>query len=186
MVQALVCGESALSMKKVKIYSDGGCVGNPGPGGWAALLVHEEKQKLISGGELATTNNRMELTAAIEALRALKVPCEVEFFTDSQYLRKGISEWVALWKRRKWQTINKTPVANAELWRELDTLAARHKVTWHWVRGHSGHVENEKCDEAARAEIDKIRSKFTKLEMKSALEEFLAKKDQNPAQSNLL
>ena len=134
----------------VEIFTDGACSGNPGPGGWGAVLRYGAKEKHIYGGERDTTNNRMELTAAIEALAALKRPCQVKLTTDSQYVRKGITEWLAGWKRKNWMTASKKPVKNVDLWQQLDKEAARHQVEWCWVRGHSGHPDNEKADELAR------------------------------------
>jgi ribonuclease HI len=135
---------------KVVIYTDGACRGNPGPGGWGAILISGDNEKEIWGGELATTNNRMELTAAIEALGALKRPCRVELHTDSQYLRTGISEWLPLWKARGWRTLSKTPVKNDDLWKRLDEARLRHEVDWRWVKGHAGEPLNERADELAR------------------------------------
>lgn len=143
-------------MKKVEIFTDGACRGNPGPGGWGAILRYNGSEKELFGGETETTNNRMELTAAIEALRALKEPCEVILTTDSQYVRKGISEWLAQWKQRGWRTAAKQPVKNADLWRALDEQADRHRVSWHWVKGHSGHRENEMADALANRGIDAL------------------------------
>ena len=134
----------------VLIYTDGACRGNPGPGGWGAVLIAGGKEKDICGGELSTTNNRMELMAAIEALRALKRPCKVELHTDSQYLRTGITEWLAGWKARGWRTAAKTPVKNEDLWRALDEARLRHEVDWRWVKGHAGHELNERADALAR------------------------------------
>ena len=134
----------------VTIYTDGACSGNPGAGGWGAILMHGDKAKEISGGELATTNNRMELMAAIMALEALKRPCKVELHTDSQYLRTGISEWLPGWMARGWKTAGKTPVKNDDLWRRLDQARARHDVKWNWVKGHAGHELNERADALAR------------------------------------
>ena len=135
---------------QVVIYSDGACSGNPGPGGWGAILISGDHRKEISGSEQLTTNNRMELMAAIAALEALKWPSTVELHTDSNYLKNGITTWIHGWKRNGWRTADKKPVKNAELWQRLETAAARHKVRWYWVRGHSGHVENERADELAR------------------------------------
>lgn len=143
-------------MKKIEIFTDGACRGNPGPGGWGAILRYNGREKELFGGETETTNNRMELTAAIEALRALKEPCEVILTTDSQYVRKGISEWLAQWKQRGWRTAAKQPVKNADLWRALDEQADRHRVSWHWVKGHSGHRENEMADALANRGIDAL------------------------------
>ncbi|MGH6961290.1 MAG: ribonuclease HI, partial [Dongiaceae bacterium] len=141
------------------IHSDGGCEGNPGPGGWAAVLEFGHARKEISGGEPATTNNRMELRAAIEALARLKEPCAVDFYTDSEYLREGITSWVAGWKVRRWRTAERKPVKNADLWRELIAEAARHEVRWHWVKGHAGHVENERADRlAARGQREALEA----------------------------
>ncbi len=140
-------------MKYVEIYTDGACSGNPGPGGWGAILRCNGVEKESSGGENPTTNNKMELTAAIEALKALKSTCQVDLYTDSEYVRKGITEWVHNWQKRGWLTADKKPVANKELWQALLTAAAPHQITWHWVRGHNGHLENERCDELARKAI---------------------------------
>ncbi|HEY0878547.1 MAG TPA: ribonuclease HI [Zeimonas sp.] len=133
----------------VEIYTDGACKGNPGPGGWGALLRWGGHEKELFGGEARTTNNRMELTAVIRALAALARPMRVELHTDSQYVQKGITEWLPGWKRRGWKTADRKPVKNEDLWRELDALVARHEVRWHWVRGHSGHPENERADALA-------------------------------------
>jgi len=130
----------------VEIFSDGACRGNPGPGGWGALLRFDETEKELWGGEAATTNNRMELTAVIRALEALKRPSRVRLYTDSQYVQKGISAWILDWKRRGWRTAGRKPVKNADLWRRLDELAALHDVEWHWIKGHAGHPENERAD----------------------------------------
>jgi len=138
---------------KVIIYTDGACSGNPGPGGWGALLRFDQREKELSGGASETTNNRMELTAAIQALKTLTRPCEVEFYTDSEYLRKGITEWMLNWKRRGWKTAGKKPVKNQDLWRALDAASQDHNIKWHWVRGHTGHRENERVDQLARAAI---------------------------------
>jgi ribonuclease HI len=135
----------------VEIFTDGACKGNPGPGGWAALLRFNGATKVLSGGEKRTTNNRMEMTAAIKALESLKRPCRVVISTDSQYLRLGITQWLANWKRRGWKTSQGTPVKNEDLWRVLDAVASRHEIEWQWVAGHSGHHENTIVDEAARA-----------------------------------
>jgi ribonuclease HI len=130
----------------VEIFSDGACRGNPGPGGWGALLRFDETEKELWGGEAATTNNRMELTAVIRALEALKRPSRVRLYTDSQYVQKGISAWILDWKRRGWRTAGRKPVKNADLWRRLDELAALHDVEWHWVKGHAGNAGNERAD----------------------------------------
>jgi ribonuclease HI len=135
----------------VIIYSDGACSGNPGPGGWGAVLIYGDKRREISGGEALTTNNRMELRAAAEALAALKRPTRAELHTDSEYLRKGITEWITKWKANGWKTAGREPVKNADLWRLLDEARQRHKISWHWVKGHAGEAENERADELARA-----------------------------------
>ena len=140
-------------MPKVEIFTDGACSGNPGPGGWAAVLRYGETEKEIAGGAAATTNNRMELTAAIEALAALKRPCRVRLYTDSQYVRDGITRWLPQWKARRWRTADRKPVKNADLWQLLDAAAAPHEIDWIWVRGHTGHPENERADALARAAI---------------------------------
>lgn len=145
------------SLRAVEIFTDGACRGNPGPGGWAALLRTGGTEREISGGEKLTTNNRMELRAAIEALNALTRPCKVELHSDSQYLRDGITKWIHGWRRNGWRTANRKPVKNAELWEELLEAASRHQVSWHWVRGHSGHPENERVDALACAEADAQR-----------------------------
>ena len=145
-------------LQLVEIYTDGACRGNPGPGGWGALLRMGEKERELSGGEALTTNNRMELMAAIKALEALKRPCRVQLHTDSQYVRDGITKWIHGWRRNGWKTANKKPVKNAELWQELLNAAAPHRVEWHWVKGHSGHPENDRVDALACAEADKLRN----------------------------
>ena len=141
----------------VLIYTDGACSGNPGPGGWGAVLISGGHERELSGGEGATTNNRMELMAAIAALEALTKPCRVDLHTDSQYLRQGITEWILGWKARGWKTADKKPVKNEDLWRRLDTARARHEVKWHWVKGHAGHPLNERADGLARAAIKAMR-----------------------------
>ena len=143
-------------MKHVEIYTDGACRGNPGPGGWGALLRYNGHEKELWGGDGDTTNNRMELIGAIEALRALKQPCRVDLYTDSQYLRMGITEWLAGWKRRGWKNAAKKPVKNQDLWQALDAEAGRHRIRWHWVKGHSGHPENERADGLANRGIDEL------------------------------
>ena len=135
---------------QVTIYTDGACSGNPGPGGWGAVLISGPHRKEICGGDPQTTNNRMELTAAIAALDALKRPSSVDVHSDSEYLRNGISMWIESWKRNGWRTSAKQPVKNVELWQRLDAARQRHEVNWHWVRGHAGHIENERADELAR------------------------------------
>lgn len=133
----------------VTIYTDGACKGNPGPGGWGALLVLGNREKELFGGEPATTNNRMEMTAVIRALETLKRECEVDLYTDSQYVKNGIQSWIHGWKKNGWKTSDRKPVKNADLWHEIDALAARHKVRWHWVKGHAEHPGNERADALA-------------------------------------
>ena len=137
----------------VEIFTDGACRGNPGPGGWAAILRYRGVEKELAGGEAMTTNNRMEMTAAIRGLEALNRPCRVRVFTDSQYVRDGVTQWLAGWKARNWRTADKKPVKNVDLWQQLDAAAARHQVEWVWVRGHAGHPENERADALARASV---------------------------------
>lgn len=138
----------------VEIYTDGACRGNPGPGGWAAVLSADGREKEISGAQLLTTNNRMELQAVIEALQALKRPLQVRLYTDSQYVRRGILEWLAQWKARGWKTADRKPVKNQDLWQQLEAAAAPHRIEWHWVPGHAGVPGNERCDALANAAID--------------------------------
>ena len=147
--------------ERVTIYTDGACSGNPGPGGWAALLIHGSREKELSGGEPATTNNRMELTAAIMALEALTRPCTVDLFTDSQYVRHGITEWLRGWKARGWRTADKKPVKNEELWRRLDEARMRHEVVWHWVRGHADDPLNHRVDALAVAAMAPFKKRQT-------------------------
>jgi ribonuclease HI len=142
----------------VTIHTDGACSGNPGPGGWGAILEWNGRRKEIKGGDPHTTNNRMELTAAIMALEALKRSCTVDLHTDSQYLRQGITNWITSWKRNGWRTTGRKPVKNVDLWQRLDAALARHKVHWHWVRGHAGHDLNERADELAREAIKDMRA----------------------------
>lgn len=150
----MTMGKSAgQGAETVVVFTDGACSGNPGPGGWGALLRCGGREKELSGGERQTTNNRMELTAAIEALGALSRPCRVQLYTDSEYVQKGITEWMAGWKRRGWLTAAKKPVKNQDLWQRLDELIRVHDVEWNWVRGHAGHTENERVDELARKAI---------------------------------
>ena len=140
-------------MSQIEIFTDGACTGNPGPGGWAAILRTGAHEKELSGGERATTNNRMELTAAIRAFEALKQPSTVTIHTDSRYVMDGATKWMANWKKNGWKTADKKPVKNEELWKALEAAAAPHKVTWRWVKGHAGHPENERCDALARGAI---------------------------------
>ena len=142
--------------QKVEAFTDGACRGNPGPGGWGVVLRYGDREKELYGGEMETTNNRMELMAAIQALEALKRPCEVHLTTDSQYVRKGITEWLANWKRNGWRTAARKPVKNQDLWQRLDAATHTHDVHWHWVRGHSGHPENERADALANRAIDEL------------------------------
>ena len=144
-------------MKKVSIWTDGACSGNPGPGGWGALIRFGEHEKELEGGDFETTNNRMELMAAIEALNALKHSCEVDLYTDSQYVKGGMTGWILGWKKNGWKTSAKKPVKNAELWQLLDEAVSRHKVNWHWVKGHAGHDENERADELARSGMEPFK-----------------------------
>ncbi|KAA1193119.1 ribonuclease HI [Pseudohalioglobus sediminis] len=143
-------------MKKVEIFTDGACRGNPGPGGWGVLLRYQGKERELYGGEGHTTNNRMELQAAIEGLRALKEPCHVVLTTDSVYVKNGISSWLDGWKQKGWKTAGKKPVKNVDLWQELDRENQRHQVEWHWVKGHSGHRENDIADQLANRGIDEL------------------------------
>ena len=140
----------------IEIYTDGACKGNPGPGGWGALLRFNGQEKMLKGAERHTTNNRMELMAAIQGLMALKQPSQVNLYTDSQYLRQGMTQWLIQWKRNGWTNSKKEPVKNSDLWRQLDDLAKTHKVSWHWVKGHSGHPENELADALANQAIDEL------------------------------
>jgi ribonuclease HI len=153
-------------LRCVTIHTDGGCDPNPGPGGWAAVLECGPHRREISGGEPATTNNRMELRAAIEALGALTERCEVELFTDSQYVKNGVTAWIHGWKRNGWKTQAREPVKNEDLWRALDAQAARHSVNWRWLKGHAGHKENERCDVLATTEIGKIRARYSRDELR--------------------
>lgn len=139
----------------VEIYTDGACSGNPGPGGWGAILRFKGVEKELSGGDPETTNNRMEMMAAIRALEALKRPCMVDIYTDSSYVRDGITKWIFGWQKRGWKTADKKPVKNVELWQRLLEALRPHKVEWHWVKGHAGHPENERCDELARMAVPK-------------------------------
>ena len=163
------------ALKMVTLFTDGGCLGNPGPGGWAAILLYGGREMVLSGGEPATTNNRMELQAAISGLSGLKEVCEVTVHTDSQYLRLGITEWIHQWKARGWTTAARQPVKNADLWRELEIQTKRHRVTWKWLKGHAGHPENERCDALSAAEIEKVRTSHSREQLAASLRAF-----QNP------
>jgi ribonuclease HI len=145
-----------MAEEAVEIYADGACRGNPGPGGWGVLLKAKGVEKELFGGEPHTTNNRMELTAVIRALEALKRRCRIRVYTDSQYVQKGISEWISAWKRRGWRTADKKPVKNVDLWQQLDALVGTHDIEWHWVRGHAGHDGNERADALANRGIDEM------------------------------
>jgi ribonuclease HI len=149
---------SAAPAHHVVVHTDGACSGNPGPGGWGAILHWNDHEKELKGGEPMTTNNRMELMAAISALEALKKPCTVDIHTDSQYLRNGIMQWITKWKRNGWRTAAKEPVKNVDLWKRLDAALHTHAVRWHWVKGHAGHDLNERADELAREAISEIRA----------------------------
>ena len=146
-----------MALAEVDLFTDGACSGNPGPGGWGAVLRYGDVEKEMSGGEPATTNNRMELMAAIMAIEAVKRPCEIHLHTDSEYLRQGITTWIHSWKARGWKTADKKPVKNVDLWQRLELAIATHDVHWHWVKGHSGHIENERADELARLAIRQMR-----------------------------
>ena len=148
-----------MKRKHIIIYTDGACKGNPGLGGWGAILRYGQHEKILSGAELQTTNNRMEMMAAIKALSALTESCKVELYTDSQYLQKGVSEWLVGWKQRGWKKADKKPIKNVDLWQLLDQEASRHEVTWHWVKGHNGHLENELADQIANQAIDELMKK---------------------------
>ena len=143
-------------MKQVEVFTDGACRGNPGPGGWGALLRFQGKEKVLYGGETSTTNNRMELTAAIKGLEALTKPCAVVLTTDSQYVKNGITQWIINWKKKNWTTSARKPVKNVDLWKHLDELVNKHQVKWEWVRGHTGHAENELADALANRGIDEL------------------------------
>ena len=159
-------------MKKVVIHSDGACHGNPGPGGWAAVLTCGRHKKELSGAVPATTNNRMEMQAAIEALKILIEPCDVDLYTDSMYLKNGVTGWVFAWKRNGWKTKSKQPVKNDDLWRELDMVASKHKVKWFWLKGHAGNPGNERCDLLANEAIAKLSKTFTREQLKAHLVRF--------------
>ena len=144
-------------VKRVTLITDGSCLGNPGPGGWAAILRYRKKSKQLSGGESHTTNNRMEMTAVIEGLNALREPCKVLVEIDSQYVKDGVTKWMAGWKRRGWKTASKAPVKNQDLWLKIDTAVSRHAIEWKWVKGHAGHADNNRCDQLARTTAEGYR-----------------------------
>ncbi|HKP24167.1 MAG TPA: ribonuclease HI [Dongiaceae bacterium] len=148
---------TSTAKKIIEIFTDGACSGNPGPGGWGAVLRYGDVEKEMNGGEPATTNNRMELMAAIMAIEAVKRPCEIHLHTDSEYLRQGITTWIHSWKARGWKTADKKPVKNVDLWQRLERAIETHDVKWHWVKGHSGHAENERADELARLAIRQLK-----------------------------
>jgi ribonuclease HI len=169
-------------VKKVTIHTDGACLGNPGPGGWAAILEYGSVAKEIVGGEIATTNNRMEMQAAIEALTRLKEHCEVDLHTDSEYLRDGITKWIRAWKARGW----KKKVKNKDLWLRLDEVSSRHTVAWHWVRGHSGHPKNERCDVLATSEANRLKNTHSSQQLSDALTLFTQQRSHIPDQPELV
>lgn len=174
------------SPKKVTIHTDGACDGNPGPGGWAAVLRYGAHVREIAGGEPASTNNRMEIQGAISAFGALKENCEVTLFTDSEYLRQGITEWLPRWRANNWRTIDRKPVKNDDLWRQLYEATLKHRVKWEWLKGHGGHADNERCDQLARAEVTKIRRNHPSEELKALRDAFIATRDPNRNQGSLL
>lgn len=159
-------------MKNVTIYTDGACKGNPGPGGWAATLIYGSTLREIKGGVAATTNNRMELQAAIEALEALKEPCRVELYSDSSYLRNGVVKWIEKWRARGWFTNGNHPVRNQDLWKKLDMVQKRHSITWHWLKGHADNPFNTRCDRLAKLEIANINRTHTQAQLKAHLSTF--------------
>lgn len=142
---------------KIQMYTDGSCLNNPGPGGWAALMRYNNSEKMFSGGQMETTNNQMELMAVIEGLKALTKSCDIELYTDSKYVMDGFTKWLDGWKKRGWKKSDKKPVLNKELWQDLDQQANGHSINWHWVKGHSGHTENERVDQLARLEAEKMK-----------------------------
>ncbi len=174
------------SPKKITIHTDGACDGNPGPGGWAAVLRYDAHVREIAGGEPATTNNRMELQAAISALLAVKETCEITVFTDSEYLRQGITEWLPRWRANNWRTVDRKPVKNEDLWRQLYEITSRHQVTWQWLKGHAGHPDNELCDELARAEVVKIRRHYAPEKLAALRVDFISSREPNRGQGSLL
>ena len=177
---------SDAELKSVVIHTDGGCEGNPGLGGWAAVVRFGEQVREVSGGEPATTNNRMELQAAIGALNALNQPCAVTLHTDSEYLRNGITKWLHGWKRNGWRTADKKPVKNDDLWKQLDEAASRHRIEWRWLKGHAGHADNERCDQLAAAEMAKIRKTHSREQLDALRNQFIASRDPSQDQGNLI
>lgn len=178
--------ETGTCRKAVSIYTDGGCEGNPGPGGWAAVMRFGKHSREVSGGDPATTNNRMELQAAISALACLKEPCAVTLFTDSEYVRQGISEWLPRWKANGWRTLDRKAVKNEDLWRKLDEVAAGHQIEWNWLKGHAGHADNEQCDKLAASEIRKIRQLHTPQQLSALRDAFVAARDPLRNQGSLM
>ena len=171
--------------KKITIHTDGACDGNPGPGGWAALLRCGNHVRELTDGEPATTNNRMELQAAISALRAVRESCDITLFTDSEYMRQGITEWLPHWKANHWRTADRKAVKNEDLWRQLEQVTARHNVTWQWLKGHVGHRDNERCDRLAGTEIEKLRRNYSPEKLAALREVFVASRDPNRRQGNV-
>ena len=184
--EAILEGASNTFLKRITIHTDGACEGNPGPGGWAALLRYGDHVRELAGAEPATTNNRMELQAAISGLATLKEECEVVLFTDSEYLRQGITEWLPRWRANHWRTADRKPVKNDDLWRQLYEMASRHRVTWQWLKGHAGHPENERCDQLAREEVVKIRRHHSPEKLGELRQAFIASRDPNASQGSLL
>jgi ribonuclease HI len=184
--EAILKRASNTFLKKITIHTDGACDGNPGPGGWAALLRYGDHVRELAGAEPATTNNRMELQAAISGLATLKEECEVVLFTDSEYLRQGITEWLPRWRANNWRTADRKPVKNEDLWRQLHEMASRHRVTWQWLKGHAGHPENERCDQLAREEVVKIRRHQTPEKLAALRDAVIASRDPNRSQGSLL
>ena len=171
--------------KKVIIHTYGACDGNPGLGAWAAVLRYDAHSRELTCGDPATTNNRMELQATISALTALKESCDIKLFTDSEYLRGGITEWMPRWKANQWRTADRKAVKNEDLWRQLEEASSRHRETWQWLKGHVGHPDNEKCDQLARAEIVKLRRNYSPEKLAALREAFVASRDPNLNQANL-
>ncbi len=174
------------ALKRVVVHTDGGCQGNPGPGAWACVLQFGRQKLELAAGVPATTNNRMELSAAIHALQALNQACAVELHTDSEYVRQGITSWVQGWKRNGWRTKNKAPVKNQDLWQQLDTLASKHRIDWRWVKGHAGDALNERCDRLAGQKMAEVRKKYSRSELSSALEQFRRTEREAGGRPNLL